>query len=110
MAKQERKTIEVVVGCDTSRLYGSMDEAISYLQEIKAKYPHVNIALEEHWWDHEAMEMRFTYTRLESEQEFSERTQHEALMRQRAQDQHKEERKRQVKLKEYNKLKRELGI
>lgn len=95
---------------DTSRLYGSLDEAIAYLKEVNERYAGTDISLEECWYGYDNMEMVFTYTREETAQERArrkalEREQEEARARDRAQRAEREE-----KLAAYNKLKKELGI
>ena len=95
---------------DTSRLYGSLDEAIAYLKEVNERYAGTDISLEECWDGYDDMEMVFKYTREENAQEKAyrkrlEREQEEARARDQAQRAEREE-----KLAMYNKLKKELGI
>ena len=95
---------------DTSRLYGSLDEAIAYLKEVNEKYAGTDISLAENWTGYEDMDMVFIYSREETAQERNrrkalEREQDEARARDLAQRAEREE-----KLAAYNKLKKELGI
>lgn len=64
-----RGTRQEVVECDTERLYGSIPEAIKYLQEVHRQHP--NATLEEHWTGYEDMEMRFLYYRPETDTEYT---------------------------------------
>lgn len=63
--------IEVEMRVDVDRLYGSFDTAIKYLQEMKVKYPKGNLF--ESWSGYEDMEMKISYLRLETDEEFQQR-------------------------------------
>ena len=66
----EKKTLTKLMPCNTDRLYGSLDDAVKYLKEIKEKQP--NAQLHENWTGYEDMEMTFIYSRLETDEEFAE--------------------------------------
>jgi len=72
-SKIKRLTITETVDCDTDRLYASLSEAIKYLQEVKNKFPNLNISLSEEWTGYEDMHMIFSYTREETDEEFKTR-------------------------------------
>lgn len=65
--------VEVVVDCDMEKLYGPIQGAIEYLQEIASQYPNTDISLEEEWNGYEDMHMQFVYHREETESEQVER-------------------------------------
>lgn len=74
--KSERRTVEVAIDCDTSRLYGPLADAIAYLQEVLAAHPEAaGLSLDEHWTGYEDMEMRFVYARPETDEEYERRLQ-----------------------------------
>jgi hypothetical protein len=100
--EEKRKLVEV--------LYGSLHDAITYLQEIKEQYKDTNIYLDEHWTGYEDMCMRFVYTRLENDEEYDRRIAHEKAMKKIHEDQRREEEQRKKDMKELNRLKSKLGI
>lgn len=67
----DRKLITEEFEANTDRLYGPIDDAIVYLQEIRAQYPTAN--LYEDWWGYGDMDMKFTYTRKENDDEYAAR-------------------------------------
>ena len=76
-----RIQVEVEVDCDTNRLYGNIQDAIKYLQEVAKNYP--GIVLDEHWTGYEDMEMRFVYYREENDDEYNLRMKYEEVVRER---------------------------
>lgn len=98
------------MNCDTSRLYGSLDDAILYLTEIKAAHTGVAISLDEHWYGYEDMMMQFVYQRLETDEELQSRLRDIAAKKKAEQEAAAAENVRKVKLNEYQRLKRELGV
>ena len=101
----KKKTVTQVIDCDTSRLYGSLDGAIAYLQEVKQKYP--KACLTEHWTGYEDMEMVFEYQREETDKEYGRRVQKEKEMGGIRILQEQQEAERQERLKQYLSLKKE---
>ena len=71
MNKNPPKEILIREDADTDRLYGSLDNAIKYLGEVRKKLPTAN--LEEHWHGYEDMTMVFSYVRVETSQEYNQR-------------------------------------
>jgi predicted dehydrogenase len=105
--KPEKKTIVEHLDCDISRLYGSLDEAIAYLQEVKQKHP--TVCLYENWTGYEDMEMVFEYIREETQEEYESRVEYEQEReRIRILEAQKEE-ERQKRKAQYLALKREFG-
>jgi hypothetical protein len=95
--ERERRTVEVEVDCDTQRLYGSIDEAIAYMNEIRDQYRGTNIGLDEKWTGYEDMHMRFAYTREENDAEYARRM--EVLERdiaRKAEERRKEEERKRI--------------
>lgn len=66
-----RQTLIRRENVDTDRLYGSLPEAIKYLQEIEAQG--VAKSLEEYWEGHENMYMAFCWEELENDVEYASR-------------------------------------
>jgi hypothetical protein len=108
--KNERKLVEVEVDCETNRLYGSLDGAIAYLQEIKEQYKDTNIVLDENWTGYEDMQMRFVYTRLENDEEYEARIAQEKRLAAAHEYMRKAEEHRKKDLEELNRLKSKLGL
>jgi hypothetical protein len=103
----KKKTITELINCDTSRLYGSLDDAIAYLQEVKQKYQKAYLA--EHWTGYADMKMVFEYQREETDKEYGMRVQKEKEMREIRILQEKKEAERQERLEQYLSLKKEFG-
>jgi hypothetical protein len=103
-----RIKIEVEVDCDKDRLYGNIDGAIKYLQEIKEKYPS-DIVLDEHWTGYEDMTMRFVYCRDETDEEYNRRLADEAAKAEIFRRAQIEEKAKNERRKEYERLSREFG-
>jgi hypothetical protein len=74
MKQGQKQNVEVREDVDTERLYGNIDGAIKYLEEIRDKFKGTNITLDEHWTGYENMEMNFLWTRLETDEELTRRT------------------------------------
>jgi hypothetical protein len=109
--EEQREIIKVREDCDTDRLYGSIDDAISYLTEMRDKFRGCDrFGLEEHWTGYEDMEMVFSYTREENDEEFARRLADEELRRRVAAEERKRREDREKDLKEFNRLKSRLGI
>ncbi len=108
--RNERKQVEVGVDCDTQRLYGDINGAIRYMEEIRDAHKGVNIMLDEHWTGYEDMEMRFVYWREENDEEFTRRQEREEWERKRAEEERKRTAARKRDLDEYNRLRTKLGM
>lgn len=108
--KAKAKVIEIEVACDTDRLYGPIDGAIAYLAEVRDAHPGIAITLDEHWYGYEDMRMRFVYTRKESAAEIAERKRQEAAQRALEAAEVRRARIARQKLREYNRLGRQLGM
>jgi Skp family chaperone for outer membrane proteins len=54
------RVIQSYIACDTDRLYGTLDQAIAYLNEVKAAHPNHTLQLSEAWDGYEDMHMEFT--------------------------------------------------
>ena len=108
--EQKKQQITERFDADCNRLYGSLDEAIRYLTEIRDKYQGTDISLDEHWTGYEDMAMTFCFTREETDEEFAKRLEKEEIerhVRERAEAQRKA---RERDLAEYKRLKNRLGI
>lgn len=104
----ERQMVERDFDCDTDRLYGSLDDAIAYLAEIKQKYP--DAKLDEHWVGYEDMTMRFVWYEEETDAEYTHRIESEKeRVRQNALKE-KQREERSGDMAEYNRLRRKLGL
>ena len=103
----KRKKVLETLGCDTARLYGDLLEAAYYLIEVHAKHP--NATLEEHWTGYEDMEMRFSWSRPETDEEMRERAEHEAATARFEAAQREKAKAREERRKIYLALKREFG-
>ena len=102
----KRLDIERVVDCDTNRLYGSLDKAIEYLQEVKEKHP--TAELDEHWYGYEDMLMRFVYFSPETDEEYSHRLEVEAMVKKNIEKERVRREKVKALTKEKKKLERKL--
>lgn len=105
-ATPQRVTVDFTA--DTARLYGPLPEAIKYLQEVMAEFPTAELG--EHWAGHEDMELQFSYQRAETAAEVDKRLADERRLREAVRQDAERVAKRMVKLKEFNRLKRELGL
>lgn len=86
-----RGWIHVIRPVDTERLYGPIPVAIKYMQEIQAEFGHhKDLTLLENWTGYEDMEMSFSFSRLETDEEFTSRLEQERKVRE------EQDRKRQV--------------
>ncbi len=108
--KSEKRTIDQEVDCDTGRLYGDIDGAIAYLIEMRDRHRGTDISLDEHWTGYEDMEMRFVYSRLETDEEFAQRLEDEERIRRVAEAERTREAQRKRDLDEYKRLGQRLGI
>lgn len=93
---------------DTQRLYGTLDDAISYLQEMKAKLP-ADASLEEHWTGYEDMELRFVWYREETDVEYLDRMSAEEERRREEIRKKEEDRQKAERRKAWEELNREFG-
>lgn len=109
MTKAPRLMVEVEVDCDTKRLYGTIDEAIKYLQEVKEAHKGIDIQLDECWTGYEDMHMRFVYSRPETDKEYADRRKQEQAEARRKAQRDKEERELAQRRNQYERLKREFG-
>lgn len=109
VAEPQKQKTTVEIACDTGRLYDSLPKAIKYLQEVLAANPGTDISLDEHWIDYEIMEMRFTYSRLETDEEFAARLEREQAERDRAEAEAKRLAARKAEEAEYHRLAWKLG-
>ena len=74
MVDRSRKIVVRELSCDTGKLYASLPEAIAYLQQIAAQHSDKpDLSLDEHWTGYEDMDMRFTYTGPESDEDYNRR-------------------------------------
>lgn len=103
----ERRKVEEVVDCNHDRLYGSLDEAIKYLQEVREKYPQAQ--LEEYWYGYEDMCLRFTYLRDETDKEFEQRKEMQRIYEENVKREKEREKLKKEKLKQIEALKKELA-
>tara|TARA_R110000851_G_scaffold102964_2_gene219724 strand:- start:818 stop:1201 length:384 start_codon:yes stop_codon:yes gene_type:complete len=55
------------VACDTDQLYGTLDQAIAYLNEVKAAHPNHTLQLSEEWTGYEDMHMEFSACIMETQ-------------------------------------------
>jgi hypothetical protein len=106
----ERKKVEVRIDVDRDRLYGGIDDAIKYLQEIKEQYRGTNIGLDEHWTGYEDMDMTLLYSRDETDEEMAARLAEVARQEQLAKQQKKRDEQRKADLMELQRLQRKLGV
>lgn len=105
---EKKRLVTRSVDADHSRLYGSLDDAILYLQEIKEKHP--DAMLEENWWGYEDMTMRFAWAELETDEEFEKRLAAQRIKAKLDAEAKKREEQRKADLKELNRLKTKLGV
>ena len=106
-----RKQVEVVIDCDTNRLYSSsIDETIKYLIEVRDANQGRSIVLDEHWSGYENMEMRFVYYREENDAEYEHRIKLEEYRAQVASQAAAREKSRVADLAEFNRLRKKLGM
>lgn len=110
-AAPERKTVEVEVECDTERLYGSIEDAITYLLEMRQLHGHeTGFGLQEKWTGYEDMHMAFTYSRIETDEEYDERLREEERERKWEEAQKLKEKERERDREEYERLRRRHGF
>lgn len=105
-----KKTLTMMVDCDTDRLYGPIADAIVYLREIAAAHPDQVLSLHEHWTGYEDMEMCFVYQRLETDDEFAERRKVERKEAAEARRKEEAEQARMTKQAQVRKMARDLGM
>lgn len=70
-SKNKLKTQDEI-DCDTNRLYGTIDEAIDYLKEMKRLHG-ATISLDEKWYGYEDMSLMFVIPRDETDEEYKNR-------------------------------------
>ena len=106
--KYKKQIVQDIYNADTSRLYGTLDEAIQYLKELKIKHP--NASLGEHWTGYEDMTFSYFVEREETDQEFEIRVkQHKAKLAYEAEEAERA-RVKAAKFEQLRKLKAELGV
>lgn len=107
----EKKKVERQLDVDTNRLYGTLSEAIAYLQEVQsANKDKPDLSLTENWTGYEYMDMIFTYSTLETDEEFEFRLQLEEYRRKEVEKAAAREKQRQLDLKELKRLQDKLGF
>ena len=105
----ERKTVEVEVDCDTERLYGPIEGAITYLLEMRQLHGHeTGFGLQEKWTGYEDMHMAFTYSRIETDEEYDERLREEERERKWEEERRREKQKAQDR-KQFDSLRNRYG-
>jgi hypothetical protein len=104
----EKIQIEVETSCDTRRLYGSFDEAIAYLNELKQICPTGNLS--EIWTGYEDMEMSYVFSREETDTEFETRLENERRLRAQRQGETARAEQRSRDIAELGRLKQKLGM
>ena len=103
---KDRIRVEMAFDADTDRLFGNLNGAISYLEDIRSRYP--DAELDENRTGYES-HLVFVYSRLETDEEYQSRQDDEDRMRERAEEQRAREKAHAEKVKEYQRLGRELG-
>lgn len=106
--EEQKQWVTVRVDANTERLYGSLDDAILYLSEVREQYRGFAISLDEHWTGYEDMEMTLVYQREETDQEFAHRLRAEEDVRLRAQEKQRKDAERAAILKQIEGLKAKL--
>jgi hypothetical protein len=107
MTKDKRREVLETLDCDTERLYGTLDQAIAYLKEVRETHPQAT--LEEHWTGYQDMEMRFSWSRPETDEEMQHRVEQERAQERFKAEQRKKETAREERRKQYLKLQQEFG-
>lgn len=99
MINRSKNKISVTrrIDADTGRLYGTLDDAITYLQEVKEA--HQNASLSENWTGYEDMEMVFEWEGIETDQEFDSR---QSILK-RVEDTERKQREEDDRKREYEK-------
>lgn len=108
MKQNGKKIVEQYLTCDTDRLYGSLSEAIKYLQEVYKEHPEAT--LYENWTGYEDMSMVFSFSRLETDEEYALRIEREEMVRKNREKEKAREEQRKKDLAELTRLKRKLGV
>ena len=109
--ENKRQIITERINCDTSRLYGDIDDAIKYLSEMRDQYQGKRaFGLDEHWTGYEDMEMVLSFEREENDEEYSYRLKQEEWDRQRVAEDAKRKEQREQDLKALKRLESKLGI
>jgi hypothetical protein len=106
----ERKQIEVRIDVDHERLYGPIDGAIQYLQEMRDQHQGTGISLDEHWTGYEDMYMTLVYWRDETDEEFQGRLELEEMRRRLDEEEKRRAKERAKDVEEFQRLKAKLGI
>ena len=65
----KRAKVAREIPCDTDILYGPLDKAIKYLEDIKRDHPYAR--LNENWTGYEEMYMRFVWTSFQTNEEYT---------------------------------------
>lgn len=93
------------------RFYGTLDETIAYLKEVKRMHgDKEGIGIEEHWTGYEDMEMVISYWRDETDDEMSQRLSDERAQKARAKAKQKEDEQRKRDMADYERLRSKLGM
>ena len=98
------------VATDTSRLYGTLDDAISYLEELKEEYGSNCHGLEENWIGYEDMTMSVVIEREESDWEYERRIANEERKREEVNRLTRFEAETRADRAEFERLRIKLGI
>lgn len=109
-----RKIIEACEAVDTSRLYGDIDGAILYLQELRERCGSA-ACLYENWTGYADMQMSIVYNREENDEEYTRRRANEEWEKEQearclAKIEEERLKERSADLKKYNELKEKLGL
>lgn len=109
MLNRSKKKISVTrrITADTNRLYGTLDDAIAYLQEVKATHP--NASLSEYWYGYEDMAMVFEWEDIETDQEFDRRQSTLKMIEEVEREKREEEDRKREYEKKLEALKKEYG-
>lgn len=109
--KEERKRqVEVQIDFDANRLYGKIDEVITYLQELRAQYADRELLVGFTTSGYDSVEEEISYYREETDEEFAQRLADEERQRKAREEEARREEQRRKDLKEYERLKSKLGI
>ena len=103
--KNPKRQVERRISAD--RIYGSLDAAIKFLQEVKEKHPSATVS--EHWTGYEDMELVVSWREEETDEEYRNRLDLEERQRRSAQKEEDQRREREKRQEKYEELKREFG-
>lgn len=104
-----RKMLEVELDLDTNKLYDDLPKAIAYLQQIASQHSDKpDLHIEEKWIGYEDMYLRFTYHRLETDEEYNSRMEIEEAEARRHSEMLREAARKKKIQEEIERLKRQL--